>query len=102
PAAFLQSAQTEIPFPQRSDVEVRFGRVVAPGGFGWLVPFGTSAGFRARVGLMAETKARDRFATLLAQLDTPGTRNGHEERPSPRLKMLPLAPVTRTFSNRVV
>ena len=40
---FLQSAQLETPFPSRPDIEVRFGREVAPDGFAWLVPFTATA-----------------------------------------------------------
>ena len=38
PAVFLQSAQMELPAARLGDVEVRFGRQVAPGGFAWTVP----------------------------------------------------------------
>jgi flavin-dependent dehydrogenase len=51
---------------------------------------------------MSENKARDRFAALIAQFEMPDADAGNENRLSPRLKMLPLAPVTRTFSDRVV
>ena len=47
PRAFLQSAQVEEPLDGPSSVEVHLGREVAPGGFGWVVPF-RRGGVRAR------------------------------------------------------
>ncbi len=38
PSVFLQSAQMELPAGRLGDVEVRFGRQVAPDGFAWAVP----------------------------------------------------------------
>ena len=101
PDVFLQSAQLETAFPQTAHVEVRFGRDVAPSGFAWLVPFGRSGAPHARVGLMAETRGRERFEAFLGSLCA---RLGVEREavPSPRLKMLPLGPVRRTFADRVV
>jgi digeranylgeranylglycerophospholipid reductase len=101
PDVFLQSAQLETVFPETAHVEVRFGRDVAPSGFAWLVPFGRSGAPHARVGLMAETRGRERFETFLGSLCT---RLGVERDavPAPRLKMLPLGPVKRTYADRVV
>jgi digeranylgeranylglycerophospholipid reductase len=101
PDVFLQSAQLETAFPETTHVEVRFGRDVAPSGFAWLVPFGRAGAPHARVGLMAETRGRERFETFLGSLCA---RAGVERDavPAPRLKMLPLGPVQRTYSDRVV
>jgi geranylgeranyl reductase family protein len=101
PRVFLQSAQVETPFPHRPEVEVRFGRRVAPAGFAWLVPFQRDGVNHARIGLMAETRSAERFAAfvsrLRAELELPA-----DALPPPRLKMLPLGPVPRTYGNRVV
>jgi geranylgeranyl reductase family protein len=101
PDVFLQSAQLETAFPETTHVEVRFGRDVAPSGFAWLVPFGRAGAPHARVGLMADTRGRERFETFLGSLCA---RAGVERDavPAPRLKMLPLGPVQRTYSDRVV
>src|SRR5262245_29600296 len=92
PSVFLQSAQLETPFPTSEDVEVRFGRNVAPAGFAWLVPLAREGQPYARIGLMSETKGRERFAKFLSTLCD---RAGVDSRalPPPRLKMLPLGPV---------
>jgi geranylgeranyl reductase family protein len=101
PHAFLQSAQAEVPFPARPEIEVRFGRDVAPSGFAWLVPVTRGGVPHARIGLMSATRVRQRFTTLLsdlwasAQLDP-------VVMPAPRLKMLPLGPVARTYADRVL
>jgi flavin-dependent dehydrogenase len=101
PQVFLQSAQVETPFPAAPAVEVRFGRDVAPAGFAWHVPFTRDHVSYARIGLMGETRARERFdtflASLCARLSVPVSTI-----PTPRLKMLPLGPVDRTFGNRVL
>ena len=101
PAVFLQSAQLETAFPDGPDVEVRFGRNVAPGGFAWMVPLRRDDVSYARIGVMSETRSRERFAAFSNTL----SRRAHVDPASfsrPRLKMLPLGPVTRTFSDRVI
>jgi hypothetical protein len=50
PASHLQSAQTEVSAATPGDVEVHFGRQVAPGGFAWVVPVRRPEGWHARVG----------------------------------------------------
>jgi geranylgeranyl reductase family protein len=101
PDVYLQSAQLETTFPETADVEVQFGRDVAPSGFAWLVPFRRGDSPHARIGLMAETRGRDRFETFLGSLcGRLGV--GRDAVPAPRLKMLPLGPVARTYADRVV
>jgi geranylgeranyl reductase family protein len=101
PRLFLQSAQVETPFPASPEVEVRFGREVAPAGFAWLVPFRRGAVPYARLGLMSETRSRERFAAFVESL---AARAGVDPAtvPTPRLKMLPLGPVERSYADRVV
>ena len=101
PDLFLQSAQLETPFPARPEIEVRFGREVAPSGFAWLVPVARAAVPHARIGLMSATRVRHRFSALLTELcATAGIDPTNIA--APRLKMLPLGPVSRTFADRVV
>jgi geranylgeranyl reductase family protein len=101
PDLFLQSAQLETPFQAPPGIEVQFGRDVAPAGFGWLVPFTRDRVPYARIGLMTESRAGERFSGFLSSLYA---RAGvaADALPAPRLKMLPLGPVTRTYSDRVV
>jgi digeranylgeranylglycerophospholipid reductase len=100
PRAFTQSAQIETDFPAADHVEVRFGSDVAPKGFAWVVPFARDGRPHARVGLMCATRAAGRFKAFAAsvraerRIDAPWS--------TPRLKILPLGPVTRTFAMRAV
>lgn len=101
PDMFLQSAQVEVSFPAMSGIEVQFGRAVAPAGFAWLVPFSRGGSPHARVGLMSESRAAERFAAFLQSLYARAG-IGSDTLPEPRLKMLPLGPVTKTYADRVV
>ncbi len=101
PHVFLQSAQLELPFPDMPEVEVRFGREVAPSGFAWLVPVKRAGVSHARIGLMSETRSLERFRSFVNLLSS---RTGVPLPASlrPRLKILPLGPVTRTYGERVL
>ena len=101
PEVFLQSAQIETAFPQVPEIEVRFGRDVAPSGFAWLVPFRRSADSCARIGLMSEGRAGEYFRSFVEVLCRRAGVNPAGV-PQPRLKMLPLGPVHRTYSDRVL
>jgi geranylgeranyl reductase family protein len=101
PKTFLQSAQAEMPFPDVPRVEVRFGRDVAPAGFAWTVPFRRDGRTHARLGLMCERDARRRFTAFVADR---ARRCGADlvDAPAPRLKFLPLGPVSRTYGERTL
>jgi geranylgeranyl reductase family protein len=101
PQAYLQSVQLETPFVENPHVEVSFGRETAPKGFAWLVPFRRGGEPYARMGLMCEADGRQRFDRFARALcDRVGFEPGRL--PAPRFKMLPLAPVSKTFADRVV
>ena len=101
PHVFLQSAQVETPFPAMDEIEVRFGRETAPAGFAWMVPFERRGVPFARIGLMSETRSAERFAAFVSALSN---RVGFDRSqvPTPRRKMLPLGPVTRSYADRVL
>jgi geranylgeranyl reductase family protein len=102
PRAYLQTAQVEAPFAALDTVEIDLDRRTAPGGFAWVVPFSLDRGAAARVGLMAANSAGRRFAhyaqTLTQRFALPEAR----ALAAPRLKILPLGPVRRTYGDRVV
>jgi geranylgeranyl reductase family protein len=105
PAAFLQSAQLEVPARTPGDVEVRFGREVAPSGFAWAVPVVRPSGMHARIGLMCDQRARRYFDRLVDRLSAPWglpTADENGARIEPRQKMLPLAPLRRTYTDRLL
>jgi digeranylgeranylglycerophospholipid reductase len=100
PRAFLQSAQLEQPLDGPSAVEVHLGREVAPGGFGWVVPFKRSDVPHARIGIMCESHALERFRAFASRIHA---RHGAFGTPAePRLKILPLGPVSRTYAHRIL
>jgi digeranylgeranylglycerophospholipid reductase len=100
PRLFVHSAQREVPFREADHVEVYLGRQIAAGGFGWLVPFHRGDDAVARVGVMCETRPRVAFGELAACIGRRfGVATAWDE---PRVKVLPLAPVPRTWSPRVL
>jgi digeranylgeranylglycerophospholipid reductase len=101
PTVFLQSAQVETLFPDATDVEIQLGREVAPGGFGWLVPLRRGEASCARIGLMSQTRSRERFRAFLGALVARAGLTAPSF-PEPRLKMLPLGPIAKTSGDRVV
>jgi len=101
PGMYLQSAQIEVPVSRLGDVEVHFGQDVAPKGFAWTVPVRRPAGTFARIGLMCETNAREHFARVIERV-APRWGIDRSETLAPRTKMLPLAPIARTYTSRLV
>jgi digeranylgeranylglycerophospholipid reductase len=101
PRAFVQSAQLERAFAGPEHVEVHLGRSIAPGGFAWIVPFRRDGLPFQRLGLMADGRAGARFHGFAADVRSRfGV--GDDGWPEPRLKILPLGPVTKTFGARLL
>lgn len=100
PAHLVQTAQTEVPFHGEPQVDVYIGREVAPHGFGWVVPFSRNAVPWARIGLMCSVRAQPHFESFVRRV----WRAGAFDAPLPRpyLKPLPLAPISRTYADRVL
>jgi geranylgeranyl reductase family protein len=100
PRQYVQSAQLEYALDGPDAVEVHLGRDVAPGGFAWLVPFTRESRRHTRLGLMCESRALHRFREFAARMRA---RFGAAASwPDPRLKILPLGPVSRTYANRLL
>ena len=100
PRAYIQSAQIELPFAALPHIDVRMGRALAPGGFAWAVPFVRSGQPYARLGLICEAGASTRFSSFFNEI---AREHGVTvDMPQPRMKMLPLGPVTKTVSDRVL
>ncbi len=100
PSVLVHSAQLEVPFPPLDEVQVHFGRTIAPEGFAWVVPFERDGTTCARVGLLCERDAGARFRRFAESL-----RAAHgvsEPWPAPRLRVLPLGPVSRTWTDRIL
>jgi digeranylgeranylglycerophospholipid reductase len=101
PAAYLQSAQAELPCATPGDVEVHFGSAVAPGGFAWAVPVRRERGWNVRLGVMAREDAAPFFREMLSRT---ASRWGiaTDAIDEPRRRMLPLAPIERTYTDRIL
>ena len=101
PRAYIQSAQLEASFDGPDHVEVFLGRSVAPGGFAWTVPFVRDGQRCNRVGLMCDERASALFGRFAQAIRA---RHGVEGVPwqQPRTKILPLAPVAKTYASRLL
>ena len=101
PGIYLHTAQRELPAGRPGEVELHFGRDIAPGGFAWAVPVWRSGGSYVRVGVMAERDAPTYFARMLERIaprwDAPVQADG-----PPRQKILPLASLARTYRDRLI
>jgi digeranylgeranylglycerophospholipid reductase len=101
PEVFLSSAQSEVPAERLGDVELHFGLEVAPKGFAWVVPVRRGPHTHARVGLMCEGNAVPYFERFTEQISS---RWGvtTEQKIRPRRKILPLAPIRKTYADRLL
>lgn len=102
PTHWLQSAQLELPARSSGDVEVFFGNSVAPRGFAWAVPVERPHGRFVRVGLMCDSAAARYFSRFVSRAAPRWGLASSDMASVPRVKMLPLAPVRRTFGDRVL
>jgi len=100
PGQYLHTAQRELPAARLHQVEMHFGRDIAPGGFAWAVPVVRREGLHVRVGVMASHDAPTFFGAMLERIAGPW---GVEARAvAPRLKILPLAAIARTYDTRLL
>jgi len=101
PRLFLHTAQLEVPVMRPGDVELHFGGEIAPKGFGWVVPVNRGTGSCARIGVMCAHDAPKYFDRLVDRVGSRwGIAPGDVERP--RLKILPLSAIARTYENRLL
>jgi geranylgeranyl reductase family protein len=100
PTTYLQTAQRELAVRCPGNVELHFGQDIAPGGFAWAVPVLRPEGAFVRVGVMASRDIRRCYERMLARI---GSRWGVAAgSASPRVKILPLGAVGRTYGDRML
>ncbi len=100
PQVYLHTAQRELRAARHRDVELHFGRGVAPDGFAWVVPVVRPDGLYARIGAMASDDAAGAYARMLARVaDDWGVA---PDPAPPRQKVLPLGEIPRTFADRLL
>ena len=101
PPHYLNSAQVEIPAQRAGDVEIHFGSYFAPQGFAWVVPVHRGTDQFARLGVMCSTNAEIAFRRFVEGLSA-RWQFGEIGNLNPRKRMLPLAPISRTYGNRLL
>lgn len=101
PRLYLHTAQLEVPAGRLGDVELHFGAEVAPKGFGWVVPVSRPREQCARIGVMCDGDAPRYFQRLAARV-APRWTIGTGDLGVPRQKILPLAPISRTYGDRLL
>jgi digeranylgeranylglycerophospholipid reductase len=101
PAVHLNSAQLELPATRTGDVELYFGAAIAPRGFAWAVPVTRGTGHFVRIGLMCEGDPARPFGHALARIGSAWGASA-DSMQMPRRRFLPLAPIERTYADRVL
>ncbi|HXN05659.1 MAG TPA: NAD(P)/FAD-dependent oxidoreductase [Nitrospiria bacterium] len=96
PKQHLDTAQVEVDIADLDDVELFFGRDIAPGSFGWAAPLSPG---RARIGVSAYRNAGFYLEGLLQSRFLAG-RIGPVDPKSIRRKVIPVAPMKRSYGNR--
>jgi digeranylgeranylglycerophospholipid reductase len=100
PTTYLHTAQRELSARFPGDVELHFGREVAPGGFAWAVPVLRAEGAFVRIGVMASRDIRGCYDRMLRRIRD---RWGVDSLDlAPRVKILPLGAVGRTYGDRML
>jgi flavin-dependent dehydrogenase len=100
PRGYLHTAQREIPARHIGEVELHFGREIAPDGFAWTVPVVRGSDTYVRVGVMTSRDPVGCYERMLARV---GARWGLEDtRQPPRQKILPLGAIDRTYADRTM
>ncbi len=102
PAVYLNSAQLELPAGRTGDVELHFGSIWAPRGFAWAVPVTRAAGHFVRIGLMCDGDASQHFERVAARLGPSWGVPAGAYAQAPRRRLLPLAPIPRTYADRLL
>ena len=100
PRGYLHTAQREIPARRIGQVELHFGREIAPDGFAWTVPVVREGNTYVRVGVMTSRDPVGCYSRMLARV---ATRWGVEDtQQPPRQKILPLGAIDRTYADRTM
>jgi geranylgeranyl reductase family protein len=94
---FVMGAQAEVETIEVDEVEIYFSQEVAPGFFAWLVPTSPP---KALVGLLSRRSPGLYLRKLISSLLAQGKIASAEVKPSYR--PIPLKPLPRTYSRRVV
>ncbi len=94
---FAMGAQAEVETNGIDEVEVYFGREIAPGFFAWLVPTSSP---KALLGLLSRHSPKLYLRKLMSSLEAQGKIAGDKTEPS--YGGIPLKPLARTYSDRLL
>ena len=101
PRGAVHTAQIEVDaVTDGQQVELYFGRAVAPAGFVWTVPVTREGRSRLKIGVMADG---DAGACLTAFLGRPHLRSRLRNEPADMVRrLLPLKPIAKTYAERLL
>ena len=100
PSPILHTAQTEVAASPADKLEVHVGRTVAPEGFAWLVPFRRGDRAHVKAGVLLWGDARAYLEKFLAR---PAIASRLQETSGELVRrLLPIAPVAKSYADRVV
>ena len=94
---YVMGAQAEVETKEVDEVEVYFGREIAPGFFAWLVPTLPS---KARVGLLSRRSPEIYLKRLMSSLQAQG--KIASDKAEPRYGGIPLKPLAKTYGERLL
>jgi len=93
----VTGVQTEVEIEEDKGVEVYTGHEIAPGFFGWLVPYSKK---KARLGLLVRKNPKKHLERLLERLKRQGKVTGESGKPGYR--RIPLKTLPRTYGRRLL
>jgi len=100
PSPVLHTAQMELAAAPAEKLEVHVGREVAPEGFAWLVPFRRGDAPHLKAGVLLRGDAQAYLEKFLAR---PSIASRLQETPGePIRRLLPVAPVAKSYADRIV
>src|SRR3989441_1759115 len=100
PSPILHTARMELAASPADKLEVHVGRQVAPEGLAWLVPFRRDDATYVKSGALLRGDARLYLEKFLAR---PSIASRLQESPGePIRRLMPVAPVTKSYADRIV
>lgn len=100
PPALLKTAQVELLAKDLEETRVFLGSGVAPGSFGWIVPFRKEGRTFARIGVSGKKGAGAHLKRLLGRLHSDGHLSASDVPIRPWV--IPVAPIRQTFADRIL
>ncbi len=100
PSPILHAAQLEVAASPAEKLEVHVGRLVAPEGFAWLVPFRRGDTPYLKAGVLLRGDARAHLERFLGRPSVASRLR--ESTPEPIRRLMPVAPTAKSYADRIV